>query len=61
MTKGPREFQILCPPAPQASNSIPGLPSLSHYLAERAVKLPPAHDELGFLMAYALQAAQLPG
>lgn len=30
---------------------------LGHYLAEGAMELPPAHDELGLLLANALQAA----
>ena len=36
-------------------------PSRGRYLAEGAVELPPAHDELGLLLANALQAAQIPG
>lgn len=58
MGKGSRECQALPPPR---AHSIPGLPSLGHYLAEGAVELPPAHDELRLLLANALQAAQIPG
>lgn len=47
MEKGPRECQA--PPTPSSP--------LGHYLAEGAMELPPAHDELGLLLANALQAA----
>lgn len=31
------------------------------YLSKGTMELPPAHDELGLLLANALQAAQIPG
>lgn len=40
--------------------SVPGLPPTGRYLAEGAVELPAAHDELGLLFADALQASQIP-
>lgn len=72
--KTPPAFQrcllpVLSPP-PRGTASVgrrwtePGHPSppafLGCYLAEGAMELPPAHDELGLLLANEMQAAQIP-
>lgn len=58
MGKGPSGYQA---PSPAIAQLHPVLPSPGRYLAEGAMELPPAHDELGLLLANALQAAQVPG